>query len=108
MGQDMIKKGAIAFFGYSAVIGIDDTRIQEYCDCDIKIDRALIIGKTCDEAYKEALAEYNSLLEYYKRKGWYYTAGQLERNRDLLVSPSTDAKYGDKNARLNTGWSVRT
>jgi hypothetical protein len=103
LGQDMVSHGAVAFFGYSDRYELSKMYAQDFCDCDIAIDKALIDGKTCDEAYEAAIAKFNATIAYLIRMGRNDRADNLKRNRDLLVAPSTDAAYGDKTARLNIG-----
>lgn len=74
-----------------------------FCDCDIEIDKALIDGKTCDEAFKAAITKYNAGISRYRANGDYQSAAYLETDRDRLVAPSTDVAHGEKTAFLNTG-----
>lgn len=103
LGRDLVAKGAVAFFGYSDQFILPVNEYPVFCDCDIEIDKALIDGKNCDEAYKVAIAKYNAGISRYRASGDYQSAAYLETDRDRLVAPSTDAAYGDRTAFLNTG-----
>ena len=103
LGRDVVSKGAVAFFGYYDKYIIPEADYQTFCDCDIEIDKALISGRTCDQAYQAAIAKFDAAIEHYQRNGRFQTAAFLETDRDRLVAPSTDAAYGQKTAFLDTG-----
>lgn len=101
LGQAMVAAGAIAFFGYNIefVIAVNET--PAFCAGDIAIDLALIAGKTCDQAYVDALAIFDANIARLKANGDMRNAALLQRNRDALVSPTVNAIFGRKDARLN-------
>jgi hypothetical protein len=103
LGRNLVAKGAVAFFGYSQPYILSTEEPWIFCDCDIEIDKALIDGKTCDEAYIAAIAKYNAGIAELRSWGNYKVAAYLELDRDRLVAPSTDPAYGDKTASLKTG-----
>ncbi|MBS2027626.1 MAG: LamG domain-containing protein [Deltaproteobacteria bacterium] len=102
LGRAMVSAGAVAFFGYNVGFVLNVNQAAAFCDCDIKIDLALIGGGTCDDAYRQAIALYNSTIARLKVDGDLQAAAQLEGNRDALVSPSTNAMYGNRWASLKT------
>jgi uncharacterized membrane protein YhfC len=95
-----VAAGAVAFLGYNIEFVIDVAETPAFCAGDIKIDLAMIAGATCDAAYTQSIAVYNSNIATLRANGNTAAAALLERNRDALVSPSTDAMYGNKNAKL--------
>ncbi|MFI9275228.1 LamG domain-containing protein [Kitasatospora sp. NPDC052896] len=100
LGLDVVDKGAVAFFGYSdKFINLKDWH-REFCRPDIEIDLALMGQATCEEAYQAAIAVYNSKIGWFQGRGDVDAASFLRKDRDRLVAPSTDPRYGDKNARL--------
>lgn len=101
LGLDVVQNGAVAFFGYSGPFILSTTPMyRAYCSCDIEVDKALIDGKTCEEAYQAAIAAYNKFIAKCQKNGDYADAAALETDRDRLVAPSVDPGFGDKNARL--------
>lgn len=103
LGRDLVANGAVAFFGYCEQFMLPASQYMVFCDCDIAIDMALIDGKTCDEAYRAAIAVYNAHIKRYESNGDYGSAAYLTKDRDRLVCPSTEAAYGNMNARLDIG-----
>jgi hypothetical protein len=100
LGRAAVTAGAVAFFGYNVEFIIDIAETPAFCAGDIKIDLAMIAGETCDVAYTQSIAVYNSNIATLRANGNMAAAATLERNRDALVSPSTDPMYGNKNAKL--------
>jgi Concanavalin A-like lectin/glucanases superfamily len=103
LGRDVVANGAVAFFGYSGPYKLSAEEYQLFCDGDIAIDKALIDGKTCEEAHQAAIATYNENIVVLRQKGAFMAAVWMTSDRDGLVSPVTDPAYGRKDARLNTG-----
>lgn len=100
LGMDVVKNGAVAFFGYSDSFLLRPTQYRAYCAGDIALDMAMIDGNTCEEAYQAAIATYNKYIAKYRKNGDYEDAATLEKDRDRLVGPSVDSRFGDKDARL--------
>ena len=101
LGQKIVASGAVAFFGYAQPFAMPTNEYATFCDCDIAIDKALIDGKTTDEAYQLSYGAYTTAIDRYRADGNYQAAALAEGNRDNLVSPSTDAAYGSKTATLS-------
>ena len=104
LGRDLVKQGATAFFGYSDVVTVptNDAEYPAFIDCDIEIDKALIDGKTCGQAYQAAIDKYTDTIARLRGEGKVQYAAALSLNKDRLVAPSTDAAYGDETAHLDT------
>lgn len=100
LGRAAVAAGAVAFLGYNIEFVIDPAETPAFCAGDIKIDLAMIAGATCDAAYTQSIAVYNSNIATLRANGNTAAAALLERNRDALVSPSTDPMFGNKNAKL--------
>jgi hypothetical protein len=109
LGQAMVAAGALAFFGYNTefIIPANSDRVKQlelqrrFCACDIQIDLAMINGATCDAAYTQAIALYNTTIATLQNEGYSTdTITALQNDRDALVSPSTNPMYGNKNAQL--------
>ncbi len=104
LGRDLVAHGATAFFGYSDSVTVPQSEAEypAFVDCDIEIDKALIDGKTCGQAYEDAIARYNTTIARLRGEGKFQLASALTQNRDRLVAPSTDPAYGSEAARLDT------
>ncbi|CAB3759826.1 MULTISPECIES: LamG domain-containing protein [Burkholderia] len=100
LGRAMVTAGAVAFFGYNLPFIINVEESPAFCSCDIAIDLAMIAGKTCELAYNESIALYDSTIKRLKADGNTQAAAQLESNRNALVSPVTSSMYGNKDAYL--------
>lgn len=103
LGQALVSAGAVAFFGYNIPVIISVSETPAFCIPDIEIDKQLIIGKTCAEAYNASMALYRTNIARLRADGNMSAASNLERNMNALVSPSTSAVYGNKDARLQAG-----
>lgn len=103
LGVALVANGAVAFFGYSEPFTMPAREFMTFCDCDISIDKALIEGKTCEEAYAVASATFAKAISRFRVDGDLQAAAALEHDFKVLVSPSTNAVYGEKSARLDTG-----
>jgi hypothetical protein len=103
LGRHVVSDGALAFFGYSAPFAMLTNEYPTFCDCDIEIDKALIDGRTCEEAHRAAIAKYDAAIARFRADGNTQAAATLELDRNRLVSPSTDPAYGNPNARLDNG-----
>jgi hypothetical protein len=103
LGRALVASGAVAFFGYNVPFILSRGESALFCEPDIKIDLSMIAGKTCDDAYNDAIKLFNDNIALLSRRGEHDLAASLESNRNALVSPTTNAAYGNKTARLNTG-----
>ncbi len=100
IGADLVKNGARAFFGYSRVFKLVVRNQNEFCDCDMAIDKALIDGATAGEAYSRTMQTFDDTIQRLRSDAEYLAASYLEYNQEILVAPSTDPAYGDVNAKL--------
>lgn len=103
LGPDVVTHGAVAFFGYNVAFQIITKYGKWFCLPDIEIDKALIIGKTCEEAYHLSIGVYDANIKKLDDNGDPHAAATLEADRDALVSPSTNSIYGDRTASLSAG-----
>ncbi|MFA4928723.1 MAG: LamG domain-containing protein [Patulibacter sp.] len=102
LGRDMVANGALAFFGYKNPFILAKDFADVFFDCDIAIDKALLAGRSCQEAYDEAYAKYSEEIETLfpiNRPA----AVSLRKNRDSLVAPTTNEAYGNPSAHLVRG-----
>ncbi|WP_431113332.1 LamG-like jellyroll fold domain-containing protein [Variovorax paradoxus] len=100
LGRALVAAGAVAFFGYNEPYAISTKFTKAFCAPDIEIDLQMIKGKTCAEAYSASIAKYDRTIKNLREQGETDAAAALERNRNALVSPSTDPVYGRSDARL--------
>ncbi len=103
LGKDLVAKGAKAFFGYKDSYAILTRAQYEFCDSDIAIDQALIAGNTAEQTHTLAIKAFDDRVKRFRADGDEVAAANLERNRNLLVSPVTDRSYGDLQAKIETG-----
>lgn len=101
LGPDLVGKGAVAFFGYDAKFKFSPDRFKVFVDCDAKIDFALLEGKTCEQAFQEAVAAYKAAIPVLETEGKYLCAEYLESNLEHLVGPPKGTVYGNKKATLS-------
>lgn len=100
LGMNLIASGGIAFFGYNQPFAMPVREYPTFCDCDIQIDLALLEGETCDVAYTRSSALYRRSINTYIASGDTQAAALLEGNLNALVCPSTNAVFGNRDARL--------
>ena len=104
LGPDLVRNGAVAFFGYRKPFQLMPDYGKWFCLPDIEIDLALILGKTCLNAFEMSIKTYNKHIEKLKHSGRFVAAAALESNRDAIVAPSTrSALYGNPKASLYVG-----
>jgi concanavalin A-like lectin/glucanase superfamily protein len=103
LGRNVAEVGALAFFGYSVPFALIGEFAKLFMQCDIEIDKAMLSGKTCDEAYWAAKAMYNRVIRGLRDIGRDEEAAWLESNRDHLVAPTTNPVFGYAAAKLDTG-----
>jgi hypothetical protein len=101
LGPDLVRNGAVAFFGYDAKFKLSPDRFKVFVDCDAAIDFALLEGKTCEQAFQEAVATYEAAIPVLEAEGKHLCAEYLESNLKHLVGPPKGAIYGNKNATLS-------
>src|SRR5262245_32027843 len=101
LGPDLVANGCKAFFGYREQFLFPAASPGDFLDCDGVIDRALADGFTAEEAFRLALRAFNRKIEELKQAGQAFRASMLRHNRDCLVAPSVDPKFGDPTAVLS-------
>lgn len=100
LGPDFVDQGCRAYFGYYDDFIVLMRVSDAFFDCDSEIDRAFADGLTAEEVYDRVIEYYNKKIDELIGGRHYDVAAALENNRDRLSSPSVDAKWGDKNAKL--------
>jgi len=100
LGPDLVANGCKAFFGYREQFLFPVANPRDFLDCDGVIDRALAQGLTADEAFQLAIRSFNRTIADLKKAGKTFRASMVQHNRDCLVAPSVDARFGDPTATL--------
>jgi len=100
LGEDVVRNGCKAFFGYDIDFAYHPEYEDIFLDCDSEIDIALAQGNTARQAYQRALKLYDRYIAQFDREGRDYEVATLQRNRDHLCAPDRDSRSGDPSARL--------
>jgi hypothetical protein len=100
LGPDLVANGCTAFFGYDDEFVFPDQAAALFLDADSQIDLTLAGGGTAQEAYDAAILVFDRHIRRMLQTGNVFIAAALKRNRDHLCAPSTDPRWGDRNARL--------
>ena len=100
LGPDLVANGCRAFFGYRLQFLFPASSPADFLNCDGTIDRALAEGLTADEAFQLVMRSFNKRIADLRRAGNNFRASLVEHNRNCLVAPSLDPKWGDPNAAL--------
>jgi hypothetical protein len=100
LGPDLVANGCRAFFGYDAKFVFEHTKPGIYLECDSEIDRAFAEGLTADEVYKRVIKLFDKHIDAARLACDVDRVAMLEQDRDHLVCPSVDPKFGDKHAKL--------
>jgi hypothetical protein len=111
LGRNLIDPGgAAAFFGYIEAFTWPDDPSGAYADvffdCDAEIDRALADGESASVAARRTIAKFDQQISALANDGdpaKKLAAAMLERNRDMLRTPSSGREYGSLTAALNGG-----
>jgi len=100
LGADLVRSGARAFIGYNSLVIVHKEIIDDFLECDTAIDSALLAGDTVAEAHRKAITLFDQHIARLRAEGSLLKAALMETNRDSLMSPLTDRRLGDPNARL--------
>lgn len=102
LGQFLVRNGARAFFGYSDSFAMPLAHANDFIDCDIAVDTAMLAGKTAAEAHAAAMTAFDDKIAALFAAGLVTAAATLRSNRDIFVSPVTSTAYGDATAKIET------
>lgn len=100
LGEDVVRKGCRAFFGYDVIFAFPLDTPEIFLACDAQIDRSLVDGRTAGEAFQDAFDAFTLQIEQLLALGQPYLAAMLEYNRDHLCAPTVDPKWGSTQAAL--------
>ena len=100
LGPDFVNHGCCVYFGYDENFIVYMHVSDAFFACDAEIDRAFADGLTARDVHDRVIAYYNQKIYDLKEGRHYREAAALEHNRDHLCNPSSDAKWGYKEARL--------
>jgi hypothetical protein len=100
LGPDLVANGCRAFFGYREQFLFPTSSPGDFLDCDGVIDRALADGLAADDAFGLAIRAFNRRIAALKQAGQAFRASLVQHNRDCLVGPSLDPKWGDPKATI--------
>ncbi len=103
LGPDMVKKGGLAFFGYSDDLTILERHKEILYECDAEIDKGLAEGLMVAAVHQRAVAIFEAhidrltAMEHQEDSdGARYLAADL----DFFRTPVVDPRFGDATARL--------
>jgi hypothetical protein len=100
LGPDLVANGCRAFFGYNLEFFFPASSPRDFLDCDGTIDRAIAEGSTAEDVFREVIQVFNRRIAALRQEGDNFRASLVEHNRNCLVAPSVDPKWGDPAASL--------
>lgn len=95
LGPDLVANGCRAFLGYREQFLFPAASPRDFLECDGAIDRALANGMTAADAFALAIKAFNRKIDELTREGKAFRASLARHNRNCLVGPSLDPKWGD-------------
>lgn len=101
LGPDLIKKGALAFFGYSKNFTFRVGLEAVFFQCDSEIDRALADGLKAAEVHVRVAAVFEDCIDQLVSQD-VYAAELLTADLRYFCSPATSKLFGNPNAKLRT------
>jgi hypothetical protein len=100
LGPDFVENGCRAYFGYDENFTFYMAFADTFFECDSEIDRGFADGLAADEVYERVITLFNQRIADLESAGHDYVASVLEYDRDHLMAPSVDARWGDPAARI--------
>jgi hypothetical protein len=100
LGPDFVQDGCRAYLGYDENFTFYMAFADTFFECDSEIDRGFADGLTADEVYQRVIALFNQRIADLENAGHDYVASVLEYDRDHLMAPSVDARWGDPAAQI--------
>ena len=100
LGPDMVKQGALAFFGYSDELAIPEGQEKILFECDSEIDRALAEGLAVADVHERAVSLFEAYIDRLTSLADDDTAKYLTADLQCFCTPVTDSRFGDAAARL--------
>ncbi len=100
LGPDFVANGCRAYFGYDQNFTFNMPYSDIFFQCDSEIDRAFADGLSAADVYDRVIAVFNQKISDLENAGHDYVASVLEYDRDHLMAPSVDARWGDRTASL--------
>ena len=100
LGPDFVRNGCKAFFGYTENFTFNLEYSHIFFGCDSTIDFNFVLGKNAEQVYTMTKNVYNAGIDYLNDLGHFYVAALLADDLYYLRCPSSDAKWGDKNAHI--------
>lgn len=110
LGGEVVKKGALAFFGYRKNFTfmlttnfngdiIDDPVIDPFMRADAEIDHAVLEGLTATEVHSRVIDMYEDLIDEWMERD-EDVAATLLWDLTYFCSPVVGTKWGDRGARI--------
>jgi hypothetical protein len=100
LGPDLVANGCRAFLGYREQFLFPASSPGDFLECDAVIDRALADGLTAADAFALAIRAFNRRIDELTQAGQAFRASLVRHNRNCLVGPSIDSKWGDPGAAI--------
>lgn len=100
LGPDFVRNGCKAFFGYIENFAFTLEFSSIFFACDSTIDYHFALGRSAEQVYIITIGVYNAGINYLNDNGHFYVASLLYDDLNYLRCPSSDVKWGDKNANI--------
>jgi len=100
LGPDMVKKGCLAFFGYTEDFWVKDQTAELCVYSDSQIDEAVSEGENAEMVYLRTAYTHMIAQRDLVQEDLFDLAAEIQHNLDNLRCPHHDDKWGKKHARI--------